>query len=72
MWTFSDDRTEARLALPPIALEGLPKPLMWRGVLRNCRAQLSTDFSENRWCLTSATDFRFGSDSVEKVSEADQ
>ena len=27
MWTLSDDRTEVRLALPPIALEGLPKPL---------------------------------------------
>jgi hypothetical protein len=27
MWTLSEDRTEVRLALPPIALEGLPKPL---------------------------------------------
>jgi hypothetical protein len=27
MWTLSEDSTEVRLALPPIALEGLPKPL---------------------------------------------
>ena len=27
MWTLSDDRTEVRLTLPPIALEGLAKPL---------------------------------------------
>jgi hypothetical protein len=27
MWTLSADCTEVRLILPPIALEGLPKPL---------------------------------------------
>jgi hypothetical protein len=27
MWTLTEDCTEVRLALPPIALEGLPKPL---------------------------------------------
>ena len=26
-WTLSQDCTEVRLSLPPIALEGLPKPL---------------------------------------------
>jgi hypothetical protein len=27
MWTLSEDRTTARLRLPPVPLEGLPQPL---------------------------------------------